>query len=173
MIKHSDYTTHIRNEEDKDVLTRRLFEVNMRLYGTSPIYKAIVDGCCQYIQWGATTTKDGYKKPHGFSGANAGIPFNIIGLADGTVIINPEIAGYSGEKISWTNCGSLTLEKPIKVRRYAQVTVQGIQWGGADLTVHPYYDKTGYLPTHQHEIDHNNGVLITDREVKNEGEGSN
>ena len=164
MLKHSDVCTHISNPEDVDILTRKLFDVNLRLYETSEQYRDIVTDCCDYIHWAATTTREGYKTPHGFSAANGGIPFNIIAIADGDVIINPEIAGFSGERLSMSNCGSLTLDKPIKIRRYAQVTVQG--WTqDIDGTLVPY-SKTGYLPTHQHEIDHNNGVLITDRAVR-------
>lgn len=169
-MKHEDVCTHIRNEADKDILTRRLFDVNIRLYKSSPMYKSIVDGACSYIQWGATTTRDGYKKPHGFSGANAGVPFNIIALADGSVIVNPTYEAIGTAKaIADSNCGSLTLEKPIRIERHARVKIDGYWWtnslpraGGASLK---RFESAlvGYYPTHQHEIDHNNGVLITDR----------
>ncbi len=120
-MRHSDYCTHIKNPEDKDVLTRKLFDVNMRLFNTSVQYQNIILSICNYIHWNTKTEKEGYKKPHGFSGANAGIPFNIIGVNRGVtdIMINPKILKTYGNKVeSESNCGSLTLEKPIKIWRW-------------------------------------------------------
>lgn len=158
--KHEDNCTLLRNPEDRDILTRKLFNVNMRMFRASRRYREIVQMICDHLRWCATTEREGYKKPHGYSGANAGIPFNIIALASGIVMINPTIDSAIGRRESFSNCGSLLLEKPIKISRFASVIVS-------------YFDKTGekhivsgYLPTVQHEIDHNKGILITDREVK-------
>lgn len=158
---HSDYCTHIKNEEDKDILTRKLFDVNMRLYKTSEPYRNIVQQCAEYLLWWVETEKEGYKKPHGVSGANAGIPFNIVAIP-GEVMLNPKItyeSGEDGRKKSMSNCGSLTLEEPIEIWRYEYVDVEYFRLDGTSAT------KSGYLPTLQHEIDHNNGILITDRKV--------
>jgi peptide deformylase len=106
------------------------------------------------------TTVEGYKKPHGFSGANAGIPFRIIALADGTVMINPHFIHASGRKESISNCGSLTLKEPIKIYRFSRVVVCYVDMEGN------FQQVEGYLPTVQHEIDHCNGILITEREVE-------
>ncbi len=159
MNKHSDVCTLLANDEDKDILTRRLFDVNMRLMKTSPHYRAIINAVAIYIQTLATTEREGYKKPHGFSGANAGIPFNIIALADGEVMINPAIIAESGEKVIESNCGSLLLPEPIRIKRNASIV-----FGYYDLYGR-YHCKQGFYPTVQHEIDHNNGILITDRRV--------
>lgn len=159
MPKHEDYCTLLRNIEDQDILTRRLFDVNMRLFHVNPSYRALVDQCVQYIQWCAMTPKEGYKKPHGYSGANAGIPWNIIALADGTVMINPHIIEASRRQESESNCGSLMLEKPIKIWRHGRVVVDYFNMNGVACQLE------GYVPTIQHEIDHNNGILITDRAV--------
>lgn len=113
-----------------------------------------------YIGELATSTREGYKTPHGYSGANAGIPWNIIALADGTIMINPRITWHSeARKTSLSNCGSLTLKKPIKIWRYANVRGEYFDIQGNPSTFE------GYLPTVQHEIDHNNGILITDRRI--------
>jgi polypeptide deformylase len=158
---HTNYCTLLRNEEDRDILTRKGFDVNMRLFETSQQYRGIVLSICSYLKWCAQTEKDGYKKPHGYSGANAGIPFNIIALADGTVMINPEIVDFHGMgyRESLSNCGSLMLKEPIKIRRFTRVTVEYFSMDGEKCS------QTGYLPTVQHEIDHNLGILITDRKV--------
>lgn len=159
MPKHTDFCTLLSNPEDVDILTRKGFDVNLRLMKTSPAYKAIIEEIAKYILWGSTTEKEGYKKPHGFSGANAGIPFNIIAVGN-EILINPHILRFKGAKIGESNCGSLMLERPIKVLRHGWVHIE--YW---DLEGNRH-ETSGYLPTHQHEIDHNNGVLITDREVK-------
>lgn len=163
MPKHEDYCTLLKNEEDKDILTRKLFDVNIRLYNNSEGYRRIVEQCCSYLSWCAMTTKEGYKKPHGYSGANAGIPFNLVALSNGLVMINPKILEESGYKTGLSNCGSLVLEKPIKIWRYSYIKVGFYNrryFGRLD-----YETLTGYLPTVQHEVDHNNGILITDRKV--------
>ena len=162
-LNHKDYCTLISNQEDKDILTRKLFEVNTRLFSSSEQYRDIILSCCDYIQWAAQTEKIGYKKPHGFSGANGGIPFNIIALANGTVMINPIIVETSGERTSLSNCGSLLLTAPILIKRFARVVVNYLEPASTGELI--TRQVTGYLPTVQHEIDHNNGILITDRKV--------
>lgn len=157
--KHEDYCTLLKNVEDRDILTRKLFDVNMRLFKSSPGYRDVVLAACEYIRWCSVTEKAGYKKPHGYSGANAGIPFNIIAIK-GEVMINPHLKRIIGDRRqSKSNCGSLLLPEPIDIWRWGKVVIN-------------YYDmdgnlraKTGYLPTEQHEIDHNKGILITDRRI--------
>ena len=165
-IDHKDYCTHINNKEDKDVLTRPLFDVNMRLLKSSPQYREIINSVCNYLIWWATTPKDGYKYPHGVSGANAGIPFNIICINRGKVpviMINPKITRRYGYKIeSFSNCGSLTLEEPIKIYRD-----EFIDFNYYDLKGNMYYeDEVGRGQqglTIQHEVEHNLGILILDK----------
>jgi hypothetical protein len=156
-LYHLDICTHIRNDEDHDILTRRGFDVNLRLMKTSPVYRAVIAQCVHYIRDCATTKRAGYSRPMGFSGANAGIPFNIIAMRDGTYMINPQVIEASEKmRITSSDCGSLTLEKPINVRRPEYVTIEYYDLDGELHVVH------GFLPTEQHEIDHNNGILITD-----------
>lgn len=156
--KHTDYCTLLRNHADKDILTRKLFDVNLRLYKTSRPYTHIIWDIAEYLLWCARTEKDGYKKPHGYSGANAGIPFNIIATPD-EVMLNPHIIVATGSKIGVSDCGSLLLPKPIKVDRFSEIT---FEFWDLDSNRH---ERTGYFPTIQHEIDHNKGILITNREV--------
>lgn len=156
MPKHEDYCTFRKNEEDRDILTRKLFDVNMRLFQSSEGYRKLVLAACDYIRWCSITEKEGYKKPHGFSGANAGIPWNIIAVGS-EVMINPLIVHAEGRRLGLSNCGSLLLAQPIEIWRYAQITVEFFRPDGILVS------QTGYLPTVQHEVDHNNGILITDR----------
>ena len=161
-MKHTDVCTILgEGGADRDILTRQNFDVNLRLLRTSRVYRGIVWACCAYLRYLAMTTREGYKKPHGFSGANAGIPFRIIALANSTVMINPVVVDHSDERrVSMSNCGSLLLAKPIAIERWTHVSVEYYDIAGN------LHEVDGYLPTVQHEIDHCDGVLITDRQVK-------
>lgn len=168
-LKHLDYITHINNEEDLVYLKTKHFPVNMRLFKTSIYYKNIILDQCNYIRKLCLQTCDGYKKPHGMSSANAGLAFNIIGITKNRnkineyceIMINPEIITRS-EKMteSLSNCGSLTLENPIKLIRNFEITVKYFTESG-DLIVKSFTRVENSL-TIQHEIDHNLGILITD-----------
>lgn len=163
MKKHLDYCTHIQFPEDRDLLTRKLFDVNMRLFHSSPAYKRLVLDAVAYIEWCTLTEKEGYKKPHGYSGANAGIPWNIISFMDGLgsrIMINPIITGGRGSyKPVESNCGSLTLDKPRQIHRQEFITVEWFNTQGVEH-VKEFGPTPGY--TIQHEIQHNLGILITD-----------
>jgi peptide deformylase len=168
-MKHSDYITHISNDEDNVYLKTKHFPVNMRLFKTSTQYKSIILQQCEYIRELCLDTKDGYKKPHGMSSANAGLSFNIIGITINRnkdneyclIMINPEIIRHSDEKvISNSNCGSLTLESPLKIERYEKVLVKWFSPEGK--SGERWFNREQGSLTIQHEVDHNNGVLITD-----------
>jgi len=165
MFTHSDYCTHIKNPEDKDILTRRLFDVNIRLLKTSLSYRHIIQVCCDEIAWAARAEKKGYKKPHGWSGANAGVPFNIIAVmreGRAVVMINPKITKEYGEEIkTLSNCGSLTLEKPIPVIRKEFIDLEYYTIE-CEKIVETKVDRYSGSFTILHEINHNLGILITD-----------
>lgn len=160
-MTHLDVCTHIANPEDLDILTRPLFNVNMRLLKTSPSYFNVVKAAADYIWDMAHTTREGYKTPHGFSGANAGIPFNIIAVKGmSAAMLNPRVIKGTGARTSMANCGSLTLAEPIEILRFAHVEVEYWDLEGDRHLVE------GFIPTIQHEIDHNRGILITNRKVQ-------
>lgn len=167
--QHSDYITHIKNSEDTVYLKNKHFPVNMRLFHSSREYKAIILQQCKYIRSLCLDEKEGYKKPHGMSSANAGLAFNIIGITRNRnkgneyceIMINPVIKAHSRHKIeSDSNCGSLTLPESIKVQRFEWVDVE---WYDENGQYHggTFFRENGGL-TIQHEIDHNLGILITD-----------
>lgn len=169
-MKHEYFITHINNEEDVVYLRSKLLPVNMRLFGTSQLYRAIVLSCCDYIKWLCTQKMEGYKKPHGMSGANAAIPFNIIaycvnrgkGNEYAQIMINPIIVDRSeGMVDALSNCGSIVLDEPISIKRYRVVTVEYYDENGIKLR--STFHSDNYGKTIQHEIDHNLGILITDR----------
>lgn len=170
-MKHSDYVTHINNKEDLVYLKSAHFPVNMRLFKTSEEYRKLILLQCSYIRKHCLETKEGYKKPHGMSSANLGLSFNIIGITRNRntnreyceIMINPSYTPIEelGYNISNSNCGSLTLDKPIKVKRWQQVEVVYYDEVGRHLKA--IYDAAECGNTVQHEIDHNLGILITDK----------
>lgn len=163
---HEHFCTHLNNEEDRDILTRKIFDVNMRLFRVNPQYRDFVLAAATYIAWNSATEKEGYKKPHGFSAANAGIPFNIIAYQrndNPKVMLNPKITRYYGEVIaSESNCGSLTLAEPITIHRSEFIDVEYCNLHGDPVRLEGITRRQGGF-TIQHEVDHNNGVLITYR----------
>ncbi len=169
-ILHSDHITHIDNPADVPYLRGKLLDVNMRLFSTSDGYRAVVLAACDWIAKLCTTKMEGYKLPHGMSGANAGIPWNIIGIARNRgqddaytqIMINPKIGAYGGKVIeSQSNCGSLCLKEPITIKRRERVTLGWFDMDGKDCCGTFGREDGGF--TIQHEVDHNLGVLITDR----------
>lgn len=171
MPKHTDYVTDISHPEDVPYLKTPLFNVNLRLFRSSDRYRALIIAACDHISWCCLTKADGYKLPHGFSGANAGIPWNIIAKAQqrGTpranayVMINPKITGRSRRMVeTMSNCGSIRLPEPIKVLRHEWIVCD---WYDVDGVFHQAgrFGATDGGFTIQHEIDHNAGILITDR----------
>jgi peptide deformylase len=76
-------------------------------------------------------------------------------------MINPEIIERSKDTITGkSNCGSLCLKEKVKVRRYRKVTAVWYDISGNKRQ--RVFDSKKGGGTIQHEIDHNNGILITD-----------
>lgn len=169
-MNHNDCITHINNPEDNVYLKTKHFPVNLRLFNTSSEYKAIILHQCEYIRNLCLTKKEGYKKPHGMSSANAGLAFNIIGIVRNRnakneycqIMINPDIIQYSEENITTSsNCGSLTLKEPINIDRSKWVIVKWFDEEG-NFREEKFERESGGF-TIQHEVDHNLGILITDK----------
>jgi len=165
-----DDLTYIKNEEDLVYLHTKLFPVNIRLLKSSIIYKQLILQCCKMISDYALTTLEGYSKPFGMSGANLAIPFNIIGIVMNRgkdnefvdILLNPEIIRTGKYKIpTKSNCGSIRLESSINISRWQYITVKWYDLSGT-IHVRQFSPQQGSF-TIQHEIDHNNGILITDR----------
>lgn len=158
MNNHLDYCTHIQFQEDRDILTRTNFDVNIRLLKCNKSYKTLIDNCVQYIIHCAQNEKIGYKAPHGWSGANAGIPFRIIALKDGRYFINPFVTAAKELDEVMSNCGSLTLPNKVKVSRYRKIDLQWFDLNGKEQRMFNIGPIPGY--TIQHEINHTLGKLI-------------
>jgi len=169
MSKHSDFVTHINNQEDHIYLKTKHFPVNMRLFKTSEDYKQIILSQCNYIRKRCLETLEGYKKPHGMSSANLGLAHNIIGVTRNRnkdneycqIMINPVIVHMNEKNVeTLSNCGSLTLEKPIKLFRANLIRVE--YYDELGISHIDWFDRETGSFSIQHEIDHNLGILITD-----------
>jgi peptide deformylase len=164
-----DFLTYIQREEDVCYLRTPLLPVSMRLFESSMGYREIIRNCCAYLKRVALMDLEGYKRPFGMSGANLGIPFNIVGvvyarntpMAFCEVLLNPRIKEYQGPlEYSNSNCGSLRLAQNLEVLRYDNVLVR---YHDEEGKAHErWFNRTQGSYTLQHEVDHNLGILITD-----------
>jgi peptide deformylase len=155
-------------EDDNDILHRKLFDVNMRLFNTNKKYRKLILDTVNYMKKVAKKKFENYSTAKGISGANVGIPFNIIGVKGKNkkwdFFLNPEFLKKSTKReIVKSNCGSLLLEKPIKVKRHVWVKVGYYDLRGTKK-LNIFDGRYGY--TVQHEVDHNAGILITDKRRK-------
>ena len=171
-LRVENYITYIKNEEDVPYLRTQLLDVNMWFYNNkkNPIYHSIIKNCCDYIRFIALQEMEGYKKPHGMSGANVGIPFNIIGVVRNRdkdnefceIMINPKITRSSAEKeMGLTNCGSIRLAEPINVQRSKCIDLEWYNEEGVRCYQRNIKKSDGGF-TIQHEVEHNLGILIID-----------
>lgn len=167
-------------EFSDDILHRPVFDVNMRIFRAFGGYHTIVLSAITYMSSVVMKSFDNYSKVQGISGANVGIPFNIIGIKstkqfkpdENSIVlkdsiwflINPKIISKSTEtKLVESNCGSVRLSNKIKTRRHAWVEVEYYNVAGKKIKM----KVEGVMAcTLQHEIDHNCGILITDKEEK-------
>ena len=145
------------------MLNRPLFDVNMRLYKNNVHYRTVINDAIRYMVFVLKQKFNDYGKLKGISGANLGIPWNIIAYYNNSVMvmINPKITeAWSPVKVL-SNCGSLRLPESIKVERHAFIICE---WYDTSGQLHKKeYDRDQGSLTIQHEVEHNQGVLITQK----------
>jgi len=156
------------SEDDNDILHRKLFDVNIRLFNANKKHHKLILDTIKYIEKIAKKKFEDYSLAKGISGANVGIPFNVIGVLNKDskwdFFLNPEFLKKSTEEeIVKSNCGSLLLKEPIKVKRHKWIELEYYNLKGKKEV--KYFDGQ-YGRTIQHEVDHNNGVLIISRKRK-------
>jgi peptide deformylase len=153
-----------KSESENNCLVRELFNVNMRLFKNNKSYRKIILKVCDYMEKIMNQEYSDYTKLSGLSGANIGIPFNIITIVQECgllTLINPSITQMSKKtKILYSNCGSLRLPEKCPVARREWVDVSYYNTVGEHQHRRFTLDENG--ATVQHEIDHNRGILITD-----------
>lgn len=154
----------VQSGEDNDILHRKLFDVNIRLFNNNKKYRHLILNIVHYMKKVAKKKFKDYTAAKGISGANVGIPFNIIGIKNGSkwsFFLNPACVKKSRKKrTTKSNCGSLCLKEPIKIKRHVWVEVEYYNLKGK-REMQRFDGCYGY--TVQHEIDHNMGILITNK----------
>ena len=190
-MKNSDYVVQMREPEyNRDCLTRKLFDVNMRLFHADQKnnwYKNHILAIIEQMEWILKSEFEDYSSnpkggKYGISGANLGIPYNIIAFwADGEAynvkglgkfifpMINPCIITKSAEMHkTMSNCGSIKYKEKIPVLRHKNITVSWYDEKGEKQQDVFSIKKGG--ATIQHEVDHSNGILIFDRYLEQGGD---
>jgi len=166
--KASQVLTSITNPGDIDYLKSKLLDVNIRLYEAEQDYRELVESSIGLIVYRLNSEYEDYSNPLGMSAANCGIPWNIISFIgekdEIEVMINPSITRSSGQKTVLSNCGSLRLKEKIPILRYEAITVKYYCPLRNRYVLKTFAGRIA--STIQHEIDHNNGILITDRQVR-------
>ncbi len=170
----TDYTVqnNLIEGEYKEYLHRSLFDVSIRLYHSSKPYKHIVDASIDYLASMFLKEFSDYSEIKGVSGANLGVPFNIVAVKQQTgnilVMVNPKILAQEGEtRTVNSNCGSLLLDTPIEVVRRAEIEAKyyARDRDCSKLSRRISHFEGPEASTIQHEVDHNNGITILDRQV--------
>lgn len=150
------------NIDDNDILHRKLFDVNIRLFNINKKYRKLILNIVSYMKKIAKKKFKDYTTAMGISGANVGVPFNIIGVLNENkkwdFFLNPEFLKKSTEKeVVKSNCGSLLLKESIQVERHKWIEIEYYNLKGEKKLK---YFNGQYGRTIQHEIDHNHGILI-------------
>lgn len=153
-------------QPDDACLHRPGFNVNVEMFRKNKRYNKIILGIIDYMILSLNTTFENYNPLKGISGANIGIPLNIVIVSDGgnRIFINPVITDASATKMTIsTNCGSVNLSESIEKKRHTWIKIKWIDVKGI-LRKEKFAIKESkrMTLTLQHEIDHNKGILITD-----------
>ena len=166
MIRNSikDYLIQIR-EEQNETLTRKLHNVNIRLYNSNKEYRKIVKSVIDLMSRILYMDFVDYPPLKGISGANVGVPFNIIVVKTNKItkhMLNPIITKRIGKDVELTsNCGSLLLPENVTVLRSEIVEVAYYDLNG-DKKTEKFSGGNGF--TIQHEIEHNLGITLLETE---------
>jgi peptide deformylase len=158
----------VQNGHEDDILHRKVFDVHMGFLLENRAYRDLIYTVVEYMKTLMQEPKfEDYGPLRGISGANIGVPFNIIGFRQNgntVIMLNPKIISKSkGTKVVSSNCGSVLLDKPIRVRRHLHVTVSYYTTSGSFVSSEKFSGAEAF--TIQHEINHNNGTLILDEEI--------
>ena len=156
-------------EKQNDMLTRKLHDVNMRLYNNNKNYNKTIKTIVKLMHDVLYMDFTDYSLLRGISGANVGIPFNIVIVKVNSrpkqrIMLNPVIIKRSKKNIkAESNCGSLLLPENITVSRNETVKVEYYNLSGNKIIENFSREDSGF--TIQHEIEHNLGITILDKKI--------
>lgn len=158
-------------DDDKRMIHKPVFGVNMRLFRSSPFYRQIVMDMVNYMDAHLNMTFEDYSGQRGIAAPQLGLPLAIIGFkhrGKNKFCINPKIISKSKEGDSTeTNCGSLRLAKGVKVFRHNLIDLEYFNLKGERI-IEKNIGKWEGGWVIQHEVDHLQGICVTDREIKPE-----
>jgi peptide deformylase len=168
-VRHvKNWVLNVNNVEP--MLHKQLFDVPMRLFiynEENKEFRKLLKGIISYMKRVLETKFEEYPETKGISGANVGIPYNIVLVKKGKKVltfINPKMMPLTDEqKEVKSNCGSILLQEPIKIKRYKKISVA---WYDLNGNYHMEDFRGRVACTLQHEIEHNLGILITDKEER-------
>lgn len=156
-----EYLVQIR-ERQNETLTRKLHDVNIRLYNNNKEYRKIVRSVIDLMSRVLYMNFIDYPPLKGISGANVGIPFNIIVIKVNETtkqMLNPKVIKKAGKDIKLTsNCGSLLLSENITVLRSEIAEIEYYDLNG-NKKIERFSESNGGF-TIQHEIEHNLGITL-------------
>jgi peptide deformylase len=151
--------------EGDPILRKTSFDVPIRLFKSNKAFKTLIKEIVLHMYDVLSAEYKDYKNTKGISGANVGIPYNIIVVKDGDgylTMLNPAMTPVGDEtKVVSSNCGSIVLREKVKVRRHEKIAVSWYDLSG-EFHIDEFEGKLAY--TLQHEIDHTLGILIIDKE---------
>jgi peptide deformylase len=157
-------------EKQNSTLKRKLHDINIRLYNNNENYNKIIKTIVKLMSDILYMDFTDYSLLRGISGANIGIPFNIIIIKIDNhpkQMLNPVIIKRTRENIeSESNCGSLLLPENITVLRNETVEVEYYNLDGNKMIESFSRKNSGF--TIQHEIEHNLGITILDKKITKE-----
>ena len=161
-VSIKDYMVQIR-EKQNEMLKGKLYNINMRLYNNNEEYRKIIKSIIDLMSRILYIDFIDYPSLKGISGANVGIPFNIIVIKIDQVtkqMLNPTIIKRFGKDIrSTSNCGSLLLSEDVTILRSETVEVAYCDLNG-NKKIEKFSGSNGF--TIQHEIEHNLGITLLD-----------
>jgi peptide deformylase len=105
----------IQVSENDPILRKQLFDVPMRLFRNNYSFKHVILDIISHMKATLNSKYDDYPEVKGISGANVGIPYNIIVIKVGEankVFINPLMGIRDKEEVVEveSNCGSIVLK---------------------------------------------------------------
>ena len=158
-------------EFDREILRRKSYNVNMRLYRANESYRKIIESIANHMFDAIGKNWVDYSAEKGVAAPVLGFPFRMIAVSLSTeykpfVMINPKIFAVSDTMVPGrTNCGAIRLKSTIEVKRPSWISIRYYDLSGTQV-VRDRILKTEGGHMIQHEIDHLDGILITDRFIQ-------
>ncbi len=158
------------SEPARSILRTPAAPVSMRLLLSSPGYKKVIESALQHMNGVLDESWSDVNKQRAVSAPILGIPLRIVIVIrnDNTRItmLNPVIIERSETLVHVSaNCGCIRLKTDVSMKRYEWVIVRYLDQSGAIFTTDKLYRGTTGLQA-QHEIEHLDGILLTDRYVE-------